>query len=200
MNRMTNLLAATVLGLFFLSGCGGPEQDKTSGQLVSDDLIKHVPVDRSAETAPLMIMGAQISNQKYGGLLRPLNAKRSEGTPLVLHPSQPWKCMSWKFDRRGNQIYQLTNYFTEKSFQPLEGQIAPPIPLVQASLAQNKAQLWQFVPIGSGLYKILSVETGLALTAVELEDTSQIAVFLSPWENSEQQQWVLDDLPKKLKM
>src|SRR5215472_16632912 len=58
----------------------------------------------------------QIRNLKYGDLLRPKDANSANGTPIVLYPAQPWKCMTWRLQPSGNSAFYLKNLFTSKTF------------------------------------------------------------------------------------
>ena len=141
-----------------------------------------------------------IRNQKYQLMLRPRDASRKDGTPIVLHPYQPWKCMAWRFESLPGGV-RLVNYFTGKTFEP-QSQSGSEAPLIQVPVAQEAAarQIWHFVSIGGGLYKIELPAGGLVLTAIDPEGDGDIQVILSPWKGSDAQKWQLVDLPERFTM
>jgi hypothetical protein len=138
-----------------------------------------------------------IRNQKFQLMLRPRDASRSDGTPIVLYPYQPWKCMAWRFepDAGGSR---LVNYYTGKSFEG-GGATGGTVPLIQMPATPERAaqQAWKFVTLGGGFYRIEAPSGGLVLTATEPDGDGDHRVVLSPWKDSGAQKWQLLDLPER---
>jgi len=141
-----------------------------------------------------------IRNQKYQLMLRPRDASRKDGTPIVLYAYQPWKCMGWRFEPQPGGA-RLVNYFTGKTFEA-QTQSGSDAPLIQMPATPETAarQSWNFVSIGGGLYKIELPAGGLVLTAIDPEGNGDIQVILSPWKGSDAQKWQLVDLPDRFTM
>jgi hypothetical protein len=141
-----------------------------------------------------------IRNQKYQLMLRPRDASRKDGAPIVLYPYQPWKCMAWRFESLPGGV-RLMNYFTGKTFESWN-QSASDVPLIQMPSAPEPAakQTWKFVSIGGGLYRIESHAGGDVLTAIDPEGSGDIRVNLSLWKGLDSQKWQLLDLPDRFTM
>ena len=152
-----------------------------------------------AELATNVTESYQIRNQKFGTLLRPEDARRAEGTPIVLYPAEPWKCMTWKLHPAGEACYQLQNHFTGKTFKltPVAGQSN--LVQVSYSLAADQRPVWHFKKVGEDLYEIEEAPSGRALTAVEADGNK--LVVLSPWTGTDAQKWHLEKIdPANLTM
>ena len=126
----------------------------------------------------------QIENVGTGTLLRPQDANKADGTPLVVYPKQAWKCMTWKFQTDGDQV-TLKNHFTGKTL----GKTAADAAVKQSPLGEN-ADAWKFVSVEDGVYRIESVATGEVLTATD-DDT----VALRKYTGDAKQKWKLLDKP-----
>jgi hypothetical protein len=140
-----------------------------------------------------------VRNKKYQLMLRPRDANRKDGTPIVLYPSQTWKCMGWRFEPMPGGV-RLVNYFTGKSFEA-DGPMTGKPPVIQTPVAPERAekQTWRFVVLGGGLYRIESLSGGV-LTAIESEGGGDPQVVLAPWNDLESQKWELLNLPDRFTM
>jgi len=58
-----------------------------------------------------------IKNVQTGMLLRIKDASKANGTPLVSYNPVNWKCMTWDFQHKEDNTYQLRNLFSGKTFQ-----------------------------------------------------------------------------------
>lgn len=144
----------------------------------------------------------QIRNVKYGDLLRPEDARNADGTPIVLYPAQPWKCMTWKLHPAGESRFQLQNHFTSKTFSAQTGdQEAAAVTQVPFSKNPEGRPTWQFTKLkGDGTYKITEVKTGKALTAVK-DGNLGMRIVVQAWHDGEDQKWELKEInPKDLTM
>lgn len=152
---------------------------------------------------PVAEASYQLSNKKYGDLLRPENANGATGTRLVLYPAEPWKCMTWKFHAAGDGAFSLQNHFTSKtfSFNP-EAKKAPwPVTQVPLSKAAAERPVWQFTALADGTYKITEAKSGKALTAIKEGDSSTARIVVEAWKDSDEQKWKLNPIdPKDLTM
>jgi Acetyltransferases, including N-acetylases of ribosomal proteins len=65
-----------------------------------------------------------VQNIKSGKNLRPnpevSSAEKfvANGNGIVLYPHAEWKCMTWQFTHVEDNVYQLQNLYTNKTFQP----------------------------------------------------------------------------------
>lgn len=143
----------------------------------------------------------QVRNKKFGQLLRPEDAHSANGTPLVLYPGQPWKCMTWKFHPAGETAFQLQNHFTSKTFagETSDGKSLQAVTQVPFAKESDKRPVWQFTKLGDGNYKIVDAKSGKALTATK--DESGLRIVLDAWHDTEEQKWELLPIdPKQLTM
>jgi len=142
----------------------------------------------------------QIRNKKHDLLLRPQNANKADGAPIVLYPEYPWKCLSWQFEKGPEGSYRLVNFFTSKTIQPAESHNGNSIPLVQATLDSQQllTQYWYFFELPDGFYKIVSANIDMALTAID--KAGEAYIYLAPYEDRDEQKWKLEALPEKLTM
>ena len=142
----------------------------------------------------------QIRNVKFGDLLRPRDANSANGTPLVLYPAQPWKCMTWKLLPAGDSVFQLRNHFTSKTFAAgATNQVPSPVVQVPFAKDADARPAWQFVKLSDGTCEIVDVKSGHALTAMKSDDAPKIV--LEPWSNQPEQKWELIEIdPASLTM
>jgi len=141
----------------------------------------------------------QIRNEKFGDLLRPQGAKRADGTPIVLYPAQPWKCMTWKVEPTDNDSCQIQNHFTGKTIEiKAEGTEHRAFQIGAAKDSLGKIR-WKFTRLASGLYQISDPKTGEALTAVA--EAGSVHIVTSKWEDRPEQRWKLEKInPDSLTM
>jgi hypothetical protein len=135
-----------------------------------------------------------LRNHKYQLFLRPRDASNRDGTPIVLYPQQPWKCMAWKFEEQQDGT-RLVNYFTGKSFEVLQAADGHPLVQQPATSERVKEQSWKFVAVGANLYKIETADGKGVLTAMKSSETDDIRVVAQPWQGLESQEWELVALP-----
>jgi hypothetical protein len=144
-----------------------------------------------------------VRNKQHGDLLRPEEARGANGTPIVLYPAQPWKCLTWKFQPLGESQFQLQNHFTSKTFAASARAGQPDELVLQVPLEKSAeaAPVWQFTRLNGGGYKIADPKTGKVLTAVKEKTRSGIRIVVQTWHESEDQQWELIEVnPKDLSM
>ena len=145
----------------------------------------------------------QIRNVKHQELLRPRDANNATGTPIVLYPAQPWKCMTWRLQLAGDSAFHLKNLFTGKTFSANAGTNAPQQFVKQIPLAKDggESPAWQFTKLDDGSYKIADGKSGKVLTAKKRADESEAKIVTAPWENQDEQKWILEKMdPKQLTM
>jgi len=145
----------------------------------------------------------QIRNVKYSELLRPRDANNAIGTPIVLYPAQPWKCMTWRLEPTGKSAFQMKNLFTSKTISAGANTNAAQRFVAQVPLVRDAggSPSWQFTQLADGNYKITEPNSGQALTAIKTEGGSEVKVVVVPWQNQAEQKWILEKIdPKDLTM
>ena len=115
----------------------------------------------------------QIRSVQYGLLLRPRDANNADGTPLVLYPAQPWKCMTWTVEA------------TEAGGLTAGGVVK------QTPFQADK--VWRFEKLADGGWRILDPTDGKALTA---RDESTVA--FDEWRDAPGQRWDVLPAPEHL--
>src|SRR5262249_15106728 len=127
-------------------------------------------------------------------------ANGANGTPIVLYPAQPWKCMTWKFYPVGESRYQLQNHFTSKTFSSTVGEPAGgAVKQVPFSKKADERPNWELTRLSDGSYKIVEAGSGKALTATK--EGSEARVVVQSWHDGEEQKWELKEIdPKELTM
>ena len=144
----------------------------------------------------------QIRNKKFGDLLRPEDANSANGTRIVLYSAQPWKCMTWKLHPAGDSMFQAQNHFTSKTFAsaaPADGAQAA---VTQAPFSKDAKErpTWRFTKLPDGLYQIIEVKSGKALTAVA-DNGGGARIVVAPVGSGDEQKWELIKTdPSKLTM
>jgi hypothetical protein len=183
MKRIINLMA--MLGVL----------TSTLGMVAAESESSLVPAKGAAPES------FQIRNKKFGDLLRPEDANSANGTRIVLYPAQLWKCLTWKLHPAGDSVFQAQNHFTSKTFEPsakADG-AQPPVLQVPFSKEAKERPLWRFAKLPDGLYHIIEVKSGKALTAVR--DGSGARVVVAPLDKGDEQKWELIETdPSKLTM
>jgi hypothetical protein len=143
----------------------------------------------------------QIRNVKFQDLLRPREANSANGTPIVLYPAQPWKCMTWRLQPVGDSAFHLKNLFTGKTFRADTN--APQSAVTQIPLANagGDSPAWKFNRLADGSYEIADSHSGKALTAVKSAADDSIEIVTAAWQNLDTQKWILEKMaPKQLTM
>jgi hypothetical protein len=145
----------------------------------------------------------QILNKQYGELLRPEGASNANGTPIVLHPGQPWKCMTWKLASADESRFFLQNHFTSKTLGADSKTDASIILVRQVPFGTKSGERpsWRFTKLKDSSFKIEDAKTGKALTAQKSLADSRITVLLQDWAELDAQKWELHEMdPAKLTM
>jgi hypothetical protein len=143
----------------------------------------------------------QIRNKKFGDLLRPEDANSATGARIVLYPAQSWKCLTWKLHPAGDSVFQTQNHFTSKTFEPSAKADGAQAAVVQVPFAKDAKERpsWRFTKLADGLYQIVEVKSGKALTAVP--DGGGARVVVAPAGEGDEQKWELIKTdPSKLTM
>ena len=147
------------------------------------------PIRADEPAANAFPASVQIRNVQFGLLLRPRDANNRDGTPLVLYPAQPWKCMTWTVNSTPDGLVSLKNRFTSKTFATAADGSIKQIPF-------DAAKAWKFEKLTDGHYRILDPATpDKALTA---KDGDSLA--LDDWKNTPNQQWEVLTAPSHLTM
>jgi hypothetical protein len=145
----------------------------------------------------------QIRNLKYGDLLRPKDANSANGTPIVLYPAQPWKCMTWRLQPSGNSAFHLKNLFTSKTFCANTDSNTPRQDVTQLLFPKEGGDVpeWQFMRLDDGSYRIADAKSSKVLTAVKEESQNEPKIVTAAWQNLDEQKWRLEKIdPKDLTM
>ncbi len=164
------------------------------------NLVAAEPASKLPDASSAGPASFQIRNKKFGDLLRPENANNATGTPIVLYPAQPWKCMTWKLHPAGESGYQLQNHFTSKTFAA-DAKAEQSAAVTQVPFAKQQAErpVWHFTKLSDGTYEISDAKTGKALTAVKAANGLKIVV--QAWRESPEQKWELIPIdPSQLTM
>jgi len=144
----------------------------------------------------------QIRNKKFGQLIRPEDANSANGTPIVLYPAQSWKCLTWKMFSAGESVFQLQNHFTSKTFASAAKADGDQTAVTQVPFSKEAKErpTWRFTKLPDGLYQIVEVKSGKALTAVSASG-GNAHVVVAPLGQSDAQKWELIKTdPDKLTM
>jgi len=138
----------------------------------------------------------QVRNVKFGDLLRPEEANSADGTRIVLYAAQPWKCMTWKMHPAGESNFNLQNHFTGKTLAPSAKADGVVIQVEFAKDAKERPA-WRLTKLPDGLYQIIEVKSGMALTATSADG----GVTLVPVAKGDEQKWAVEKIdPSKLTM
>ncbi len=170
----------------------------------------------TAEVATAQVPEAttyQIRNVKFGDLLRPRDANNADGTPIVLYPAQPWKCMTWRLNPEdssaasgstSNTVFRVKNLFTSKTFCADTNASAAQQRVTQLRFPKDKDAAvpgWRFVALGNDNYEIVDAKSGNVVTAIKDEGASEAHVVTAKWGNLDNQKWHLEKIdPKELTM
>jgi hypothetical protein len=144
----------------------------------------------------------QIRNKKLGQLLRPEDANSANGTRIVLYPAQSWKCMAWKMYSAGESVFQLQNHFTSKTFAAAAKADADQTAVTQVPFSKEAKDrpTWRFTKLPYGLYQIVEVKSGKALTAVATSGGDAHVVVARFGQGDEQKWELIRTDPAKLTM
>ncbi len=138
-----------------------------------------------APELPAYASNMQIRNVAHDRVLRPRNAGRRTGNPIVLYPSTSWRCLTWKCIGTASDGVKLENYFTSKGFAPnAEGVV------LQTEL--ENASTWIFEPLDGGSFRIRLKGTDQFLTAPTGNE-----IIIHEWTGDTNQQWRLEEGPDR---
>jgi hypothetical protein len=133
-----------------------------------------------------------IKNVQTGKLLRPQEASKRDGAPIVLYNPVNWKCVTWDFKSVGPNTYQLENLFTSKTLQPVGQSPTEKVSLHQQPLSEGQThQQWEFVPVATDVYLIKLKGTDLYLTPSDQEGAANSGVELEKKKEGPLQQWTI---------
>jgi len=144
----------------------------------------------------------QLRNKKFGKLLRPEDASGADGARIVLYPAQPWKCMTWKMHPAGESTFNLQNHFTGKTFAASAKADGIQAPVTQVPFAKEALvrPAWRLTKLPDGLYQIIEVKSGKALTA-SAADGGGSRITIAPVAKGDEQKWEVEKIdPSKLTM
>jgi hypothetical protein len=160
------------------------------------------PVARATPKQATAPDSYQIRNKKFGQLLRPEEANSANGTPIVLYPAQSWKCMTWKMYSAGESVFQLQNHFTSKTFAAAAKADADQTAVTQVPFSKEAKDrpTWRFTKLPYGLYQIVEVKSGKALTAVATSGGDAHVVVARFGQGDEQKWELIRTDPAKLTM
>ena len=143
-------------------------------------------------TAQVINGSYAIKNVQTGMLLRPQEANKRDGTPIVLYNPVNWKCVTWNFKAVEANTYYLQNLFTNKTLQPVDAQPTEKTTLEQQPLSSTNAhQQWEFVPVASKVYLIRLKGTALYLTPATPEGAVKSSVELARRKKDHSQEWTI---------
>jgi hypothetical protein len=172
------------------------------GLLVSGAGIRAAELDAGGSTSKTATPESfQIRNQKFGDLLRPEDANSATGTRIVLYPAQSWKCLTWKLHPAGASVFQPQNHFTSKTFEAAAKVEVTQTPVVQVPFSKDAKErpAWRFTKLPDGLYQIIEVRSGKALTAIP--DGGGARIVVAPLGQGDDQKWdLIKTDPSKLTM
>ena len=130
-----------------------------------------------------------IQNTVTNKNLRPYDAGNQNGNRIVLYNHVEWKCMTWEFVHLKDNVYQLKNLFTSKTFQSKDTPAKQGSTLEQQPLANTAVQQWEFIKGANNNYLIRLKGTELYITASSSQTNSDIV--LQPEQKNALQQWRL---------
>ncbi len=130
-----------------------------------------------------------IKNAATGMLLRIRDANTANGTPLVAYTPVNWKCMTWDFQHKDANTYQLRNLFSGKTFQPQQAP-AEMVAMEEQPLAANAAgQQYEFIAAEKNRYFIRLKGTDLFVSLANDKGGINTPVVLAKKDGSLLQQW-----------
>jgi hypothetical protein len=183
-NYLLFVMALIVIGTAWLTACSS--NDKHSKTAIGGTLSK-TDGGNTVVSPPIINGSFAIHNVKTGKNIRPYNAGISDGNDIILYPHHEWKCMTWQFHHIDGTAYQLQNLYTQKTFEPMSI-LELGVALWQQPLNTNSPQ-WEFIKQQEEIYLIKLKGTELYITISS--DKTNSPIILMPYENSNNQQWVL---------
>jgi len=139
----------------------------------------------NATCLPEFAESMQIRNLAHDKVLRPRNAGRNSGNPIVLYPSTSWKCLTWKAIPTKDGAVRLQNYFTNKSFVLDDsGQIL--------QIEVDSSSEWVFEKLQDNVYRIYLKGSRRVLSADSPDKLS-----VREWTADDSQKWILEKGPAR---
>jgi hypothetical protein len=133
-----------------------------------------------------------IKNIETGKLLRPKDASKSDGAPIVMYNPVNWKCMTWDFQHVEDNTYQLENLFSGKTFQAEDKVLQTGSLLEQAPIKKGSdLQSWEFVEVKKDIYLIKLKGNDKYLTPVDENGATNSRVALEEKMNGNLQHWTI---------
>lgn len=133
-----------------------------------------------------------IKNISTGILLRPLDANKKDGIPIIAYSPVNWKCVTWNFHHLEGNTYQLRNLFTGKTFQPDQQNPVDENGLIQKPYILNQPnQQFEFIPVRKGAYLIRLKGSDLYVTPADQTGSINAPVLLKKKDNSDMQLWTI---------
>ena len=133
-----------------------------------------------------------VKNMKTGKLLRPKDASKSDGAPIVMYSPTNWKCLTWDFKHVESDVYQLENLFSGKTFQAEDNSVKEGTLLDQAPLKTgDHRQLWEFVSLTENNFLIKLAGTDYYLTPVDEKGAVNSRVALKKKLEGNIQNWTI---------
>jgi len=132
-----------------------------------------------------------IKNVQTGMLLRIKDASKANGTPLVSYNPVNWKCMTWDFQHKEDNTYQLRNLFSGKTFQPVQAAAEAVAMEEQPLQAGAAAQQYEFIAAGKNSYLIRLKGTAFYLSPANDKGNTNTAIVLTQKHDTPLQQWTI---------
>jgi hypothetical protein len=133
-----------------------------------------------------------IKNLETGKLLRPKDASKADGAPIVMYSPTNWKCLTWDFKHVESDVYQLENLFSGKTFQSEEPAVKEGVLLDQAPLKTgDKRQSWEFISLKENTFLIRLMGTDYYLTPVDEKGATNSRVALKKKMDGNLQRWTI---------
>lgn len=132
-----------------------------------------------------------IKNVQTGLLLRIKDAGKADGTPLVAYTPVNWKCVTWNFNHKDGQTYQLRNLFTGKTIQPINEAPSAGDALEQQPISNTISQQYEFIPVEKNVYLIKLKNTELYVTPFDDKGIVNDPLILSKKMSGKLQQWII---------
>lgn len=195
-----------ILWCVFLTACSGNgfgENTTKSEKIGADtfqmensmDSFREMPDGEEENMEQEIMTGSYaIQNTGTGKNIRPRNASTQDEAEVILYRHAKWKCMTWNFVHVEDNVYQLENLYTHKTFEPSEEPVSGAA-LWQQPIQEKDSQYWEFISLSDGIYLIRLKGTKLYVTISSEKGNSPI--ILMPREEGSNQEWTLiEQYPK----
>jgi len=144
---------------------------------------------------PQVIKGSfAIQNVQTGKNIRPYNSGTSNGNRIVLYDHNEWKCLTYEFIHVEDDIYQLKNLYTQKTFEP-SSTLQSGVTLWQQPLKDIDLHRWEFIEQSENRYLIRLKGTDFYVAISS--DKTDSNIILMPKQDSDSQVWrLIEQYPK----